>query len=135
MSTITSESPKFHSKSPLAMKPTYAPKAPTESACENGEISAEEIQNAVAALKTLDKDGDGKVSKEEILERLQFLLQPDANKDGGLDRAEAQRLAQFLGRMFGSLQRGAGRGRGGQGESGERPQRPRRPQRSDTEEL
>ncbi len=32
----------------------------------NGEISAKEIENAVAALKKLDKNGDGKLSGEEI---------------------------------------------------------------------
>jgi hypothetical protein len=30
------------------------------------ELSAEEINNAVAALKTLDKDNDGKVSESEL---------------------------------------------------------------------
>lgn len=33
---------------------------------KNGEISAEELNNAVAALKKLDKDGDGKLSREEV---------------------------------------------------------------------
>ncbi|MCA9089160.1 MAG: hypothetical protein KDA90_11080 [Planctomycetaceae bacterium] len=33
---------------------------------KDGEISAEEISAAVAALKTLDKDGDGKLAGEEI---------------------------------------------------------------------
>jgi Ca2+-binding EF-hand superfamily protein len=32
---------------------------------KNGEISPEELNNAVAALKKLDKDGDGKLSREE----------------------------------------------------------------------
>lgn len=32
----------------------------------DGQISAEEINNAVAALKKLDKDGDGKLSREEL---------------------------------------------------------------------
>lgn len=33
---------------------------------KNGEIDASEIANAVAALKTLDKNGDGKLSADEI---------------------------------------------------------------------
>lgn len=33
---------------------------------KDGELSAEEIANAVEALKTLDKDGDGKLSHEEM---------------------------------------------------------------------
>ncbi len=33
---------------------------------KDGEISAEEIANAAAALKTLDKNNDGKLSKEEL---------------------------------------------------------------------
>ncbi|WAC19934.1 EF-hand domain-containing protein [Luteolibacter sp. SL250] len=33
---------------------------------QNGELSAEEIAGASAALLTLDKDGDGKLSAEEI---------------------------------------------------------------------
>jgi hypothetical protein len=33
---------------------------------EDGELSAEEIENAVAALKKLDKDDDGKLSREEL---------------------------------------------------------------------
>lgn len=33
---------------------------------QNGELSAEEIAGASAALVTLDKDGDGKLSAEEI---------------------------------------------------------------------
>ena len=32
----------------------------------DGELSAAEIANAVAALKSLDKDGDGKISREEM---------------------------------------------------------------------
>jgi Ca2+-binding EF-hand superfamily protein len=32
----------------------------------NGEISAEEIKNASAALKKLDKNGDGKVTRDEL---------------------------------------------------------------------
>jgi Ca2+-binding EF-hand superfamily protein len=33
----------------------------------NGEISAAEIQNSPAALKTLDKDGDGRLVTDELL--------------------------------------------------------------------
>lgn len=32
----------------------------------DGEISSEEIENAVAALKKLDKNGDGKLTREEM---------------------------------------------------------------------
>jgi Ca2+-binding EF-hand superfamily protein len=32
----------------------------------NGEISAEEINNAVASLKTLDKNGDGQITGDEV---------------------------------------------------------------------
>jgi len=32
----------------------------------DGEISAEEIKNAVAALKKLDRNGDGRLSREEL---------------------------------------------------------------------
>ena len=34
---------------------------------KNGEISAEEIEGAVAALKTLDKNQDGKISADEMM--------------------------------------------------------------------
>ncbi len=33
---------------------------------KNGEISAEEIDNAAAALKKLDKNGDGKLTEDEL---------------------------------------------------------------------
>ena len=33
---------------------------------KDGEISAKEIQNAVAALKSLDKNKDGKLTREEL---------------------------------------------------------------------
>ncbi|WP_166823525.1 EF-hand domain-containing protein [Thalassoroseus pseudoceratinae] len=33
---------------------------------KNGSLSAEEIKNAVAALKTLDKNDDGEISREEM---------------------------------------------------------------------
>lgn len=33
----------------------------------NGEISAEEITNAAAALKKLDKNGDGKLTRDEYM--------------------------------------------------------------------
>ena len=33
---------------------------------KNGSLSAEEIKNAVAALKSLDKNGDGEISREEM---------------------------------------------------------------------
>ncbi len=42
---------------------------------QDGELSAEEINNAVAALKTLDKDNDGKLSADE--------MRPDMSAMGG----------------------------------------------------
>ena len=33
---------------------------------KNGELSTDEINNAIAALKTLDKDNDGSISAEEM---------------------------------------------------------------------
>ena len=34
---------------------------------KNGELSTEEIENAVAALKALDKDKNGKLTEDEML--------------------------------------------------------------------
>jgi len=34
---------------------------------EDGEISADEIKNATAALGKLDKNGDGKLTRDEVL--------------------------------------------------------------------
>lgn len=91
----------------------------------DGVISAEELQNAAAALKKLDRDGDGKLTREEV--RPQFgqfggrggegtppggfggapqfnvesfvarLMERDANKDGKLNAEElGERSARLL---------------------------------------
>lgn len=48
---------------------------------KDGVISAAEMQNAAAALKPLDKDGDGKISREEV--RPQFPSRGDGGGPGG----------------------------------------------------
>ncbi|MCA9079224.1 MAG: hypothetical protein KDA58_01645 [Planctomycetaceae bacterium] len=47
-------------------RPPVNPLVEALDADKDGEISAEEIEGAAAALKKLDKDGDGKLSGEEI---------------------------------------------------------------------
>jgi len=47
----------------------------------DGDLSAEELKNVVAALKTLDADRDGKLSRDE-------LRPPRGGEPGGLDRPE-----------------------------------------------
>ncbi len=82
----------------------------------DGELSAEEIQNAVAALKKLDKNNDGKLTQEEVrparpgrgvfgpggpgggpnafIERVKSL---DENKDGKITKEEMpERMQQSL---------------------------------------
>ena len=49
----------------------------------NGELSPEEIQNAVTALLSLDSDGDGAVSQEEMIP------QPIKEEDGFVARIMA----------------------------------------------
>ena len=78
----------------------------------DGEISAEEIKNAVAALKKLDRDGNGKLTQEEL--RPQFggpggfggrggpgfverAMRMDRNKDGKIDKSE---MPEPMQRMF-----------------------------------
>ncbi len=70
---------------------------------KNGEISKEEIEGAVAALKTLDKNKDGKISMEEMM--------PDLSQMGG-GRGEDG--------ADGSAGRGGAGGRGGEGRGGGR---------------
>jgi hypothetical protein len=85
----------------------------------NGELSAEEIKNASAALLTLDKDNDGKLSKDELAPAFgAALLTLDKDNDGKLSKDE---LAPAFG----------GR-RGGGNDGGERSER-RRPTRPEAE--
>lgn len=49
---------------------------------KDGEISAEEIENAAAALKTLDRDGNGKLTEDE--------LRPNFGGGWGLDGRRRQ---------------------------------------------
>lgn len=56
-------------------------------------ISAQEIRNAAAALKTLDKNGDSKLTSEEILpdpvaNQANLLMRLDINRDGRISRDE-----------------------------------------------
>ena len=48
------------------MRPPQMPLMTALDADKNGEISAKEIENAVAALKKLDKNNDGKLTREEL---------------------------------------------------------------------
>jgi hypothetical protein len=45
---------------------TFLPVLIALDADKDGKISASEIENAVAALKTLDKNGDGSLTEEEL---------------------------------------------------------------------
>ena len=72
----------------------------------DGEISASEIQNAAAALKTLDRNGDGKLTQDELLPdpiaNAAFLvMRLDANGDGRISKNErsgelAKRYSELL---------------------------------------
>jgi Ca2+-binding EF-hand superfamily protein len=61
----------------------------------DGEVSAGEIANAPAALRTLDKNGDGKLTEDEVTADpvatlvIQFMLVVDTNGDGRLSKEEA----------------------------------------------
>ena len=82
---------------------------------EDGEISAEEIKNASAALAKLDKNSDGKLSEEEMRpeigrgrgfgrrggggeDMVARFMEHDKNKDGKLAKDE---VPEELSRMFG----------------------------------
>lgn len=72
----------------------------------DGEISASEIQNAAAALKTLDTNGDGKLTQDEVLpdpvaNAVFFVMRLDANGDGRISKDErsgelAKRYSELL---------------------------------------
>jgi Ca2+-binding EF-hand superfamily protein len=71
---------------------------------KDGELSAEEIANAPAALKTLDKDGDGKLNREELRPPrpgpevfAQRLMNHDKDGDGKVSKEE---LPERMQRMF-----------------------------------
>lgn len=49
---------------------------------QDGEISGEEIENAVKALKGLDKDGDGKLSRTELMGERPSFGRPGAGTPG-----------------------------------------------------
>ncbi len=95
------------------------PKHPLNAALDaNGDdvISAEEIENAVAALKKLDKNGDGKLTSDE--------LRPEGGP--GFDGVGRGGFGQ--GGFGGPRRGGSGRGRpgaAGPGGASERPQWPR----------
>ncbi|MGD9854140.1 MAG: hypothetical protein AB7U20_04235 [Planctomycetaceae bacterium] len=61
-------------------RPPQMPLITALDANKDGEISAEEIANATAALKSLDKNEDGKLTREEM--RPQFAAEaPDGRRD------------------------------------------------------
>jgi Ca2+-binding EF-hand superfamily protein len=67
----------------------------------NGEISASEIQNATAALKGLDKNGDGRLTQDEILPdpvafAVAVIMRLDENGDGQISKDE--RSSELAGR-------------------------------------
>ena len=87
---------------------------------EDGEISSSEIENAVAALKKLDTNGDGKLTEEEVRPNFgggpggrgqrggfgnpedfaQRFTEYDKNKDNKLTKDEIpERMANFISRL------------------------------------
>lgn len=70
-------------------RPMVTPLMVALDANKDGELSAEEIANAVTALKALDKDGDGKVSQEEL--RPVPPVRPDAGNPGEGGRGQGGR--------------------------------------------
>lgn len=125
---------------------------------QDGEISAEEIEGASAALKALDKDGDGKLSMDEWrrpagvrdqagggAEFVQRIMQSDADGDGKITKEEApERMQRAFDRIDTNgdgaidkaeaealaqrFQGGRGRRPGGEGDGGRGGDRPPRPQ-------
>jgi len=81
---------------------------------KNGEISAKEIQNAAAALKKLDKNGDGKLTRDELRPQHRRPGGPDAGRPPHPGRPDAGRPPR---------PRPGDRG----GAGGDRPERPGRP--------
>ena len=70
---------------------------------KDGELSAEEIENAAAALKKLDKNGDGRLDRDEL--RPQFagpgggaerLMQFDRNGNGKVEKDELPEQMQRI---------------------------------------
>ena len=65
----------------------------------DGEISTEEMNNAVAALKALDKNKDGKIDREEqrpdfVGQMISRMMENDKNKDGKLSKDEVSERMQ-----------------------------------------
>ena len=58
----------------------------------DGELSLKEIENATAALKTLDKDKNGKLSSEELLP---IRRRPQAGPGAGDAQVFAQLLSEY----------------------------------------
>ena len=71
---------------------------------QDGELSAEEIKNASAALLTLDKDDDGKLSGEELAPPpqpgdprfVQYIMSFDTNSDKKVSKEELPAYLQHL---------------------------------------
>jgi len=93
-------------------RPFGPPRLPVMTAIDadnDGEISAKELAQAVAALKKLDKDGDGKLSAEELRPQFGGPGGPDAR--GGRDARRGPRqfggpgpMGAFGARQASSLQ-------------------------------
>lgn len=78
----------------------------------DGELSKQEIDNAITVLRSFDRDGDGKVTRNEMLPRLdavaarddqqqdserRFAREPDDQQRGDRDRGDQQRGDQQRG--------------------------------------
>jgi len=84
---------------------------------KNGEISGDEIENATAALKTLDKNNDGKLTRDELRPRF------DGPPRGGRENAGPPRDGRGPREGRGGRPDGAGR-RDKPEIKGDRPKRP-----------